>query len=86
MHVQPGAVKLVLWRQWIHQPISLHQAVQVTAENQFHCTRLYTPSGMQPNNIHAGVTLKKKLLLGTQTACHSDSKYKMFIQIDTSRK
>ena len=48
MHVQPGAVKLVLWRQWIHQPISLHQAVQVTSENQFHCTRLYTPSVMQP--------------------------------------
>ena len=37
-HVQPGAVKLVLWRHWMHAA----QVHPVTAENQFHCTRLYT--------------------------------------------
>ena len=37
-YVQPGAVKLVLWRQWMHE-IQVHP---VTPENQFHCTRLYT--------------------------------------------
>ena len=34
--IQPGAVKLVLWRQWMHAT----QVHLVTAENQFHCTRL----------------------------------------------
>ena len=36
--VQPGAVKLVLWRHWMH----LTQVRPVTSENQFHCTRLYS--------------------------------------------
>ena len=35
--VQPGAVKLVLWRHCMHE-IQVHP---VTSENQFHCTRLY---------------------------------------------
>ena len=35
--LQPGAVKLVLWRQWMHV-IQMHP---VTSESQFHCTRLY---------------------------------------------
>ena len=35
--VQPGAVKLVLWRHGMHV-IQVHP---VTAEDQFHCTRLY---------------------------------------------
>ena len=37
LHVQPGAVNLVLWRHWMHAT----QVHPVTAENQFHCTRLY---------------------------------------------
>ena len=35
--VQPGAVKLVLWRHWTH----VTQVHPVTAESQFRCTRLY---------------------------------------------
>ena len=35
--IQPGAVKLILWRHWIHATA----AAAVTSENQFHCTRLY---------------------------------------------
>ena len=35
--VQPCAMKLVLWRHWMHE-IQVHPA---TSENQFHCTRLY---------------------------------------------
>ena len=35
--IQPGAVKLVLWRHLTHE-IQVHP---VTPENQFHCTRLY---------------------------------------------
>ena len=35
--VQLGAVKLVLWRHWMH----LNVMLPVTSENQFHCTRLY---------------------------------------------
>ena len=34
---QPGAVKLVLWRHWMHAT----QVHPVMSENQFHCTRLY---------------------------------------------
>ena len=34
--IQPGAVKLVLWRHLMH----LTQVHPVTSENQFHCTRL----------------------------------------------
>ena len=34
---QPAAVKLLLWHHWI--PVT--QMQPVTAENQFHCTRLY---------------------------------------------
>ena len=37
MHTQPTAVKLVLWRHWIH----VTQVHTVTAENQFNGTRLY---------------------------------------------
>ena len=37
MHVQPGAVKLVLWRHWMH----LSYMPPLTTENQFHCTKLY---------------------------------------------
>ena len=37
MYVQPGAVKLVLWRHLMHE-IQVHS---VMPENQFHCTRLY---------------------------------------------
>ena len=32
--VQPGAVKLVLWRHWMY----LSDKPSVTSENQFHCT------------------------------------------------
>ena len=35
----PGAVKLVLWRHWMHVTHEVHHLV--TSENQFHCTRLY---------------------------------------------
>ena len=35
--LQTGAVKLGLWRHWMH----VTQVHQMTAENQFHCTRLY---------------------------------------------
>ena len=35
--IQPGAVKLVLWRHLMHE----FQVHPVTPENQFHCTRLY---------------------------------------------
>ena len=35
--LQTGAVKLVLWRHWMH----LNFMHPVTSENQFHCTRLY---------------------------------------------
>ena len=34
--VQPGAVKLVLSRSWVHLNF-----MHVTSENQFHCTRMY---------------------------------------------
>ena len=34
--VQPGAVKMVLWRHWMH----LSYMHPVTSENQFHCTWL----------------------------------------------
>ena len=34
--VQLGAVKLVLWRHWMH----LNVMLPVMSENQFHCTRL----------------------------------------------
>ena len=37
--IQSGAVKLVLWRHWVH----LSYMHPVTSENQFHCTRLYLP-------------------------------------------
>ena len=37
LSIQSGAVKLVLWRHWMHAT----QVHPVTAENQFHCTRLY---------------------------------------------
>ena len=37
VHVQSGAVKLVLWRHWVH----VAQVHPVTSENQFRCTRLY---------------------------------------------
>ena len=36
--IQPGAVKLVLWRHWMH----VTQVHWVKSENQFHSTRLYT--------------------------------------------
>ena len=36
--IQSGAVKLVLWRHWMH----LNFMHQVILENQFHCTRLYS--------------------------------------------
>ena len=36
-HVRPGAMKLVLWRHWMH----LNYKHSLTSENQFHCTRLY---------------------------------------------
>ena len=36
--IQPGAVKLVLWRHWMH----VTQVHPVMSENQFHCTRLYS--------------------------------------------
>ena len=36
--IQPGAVKMVLWRHWMH----LNFMHPVTSENQFHCTRLYS--------------------------------------------
>ena len=35
--IEPGAVKLVLWRHWMH----VAQVHPVTSENQFHCTILY---------------------------------------------
>ena len=38
--VQPGAVKLVLWRHWMH-PSYMHP---VTSENKFHCTMRYIPN------------------------------------------
>ena len=34
--IQPGAVKLVLWRHWMHAT----QVHPVMSENHFHCTRL----------------------------------------------
>ena len=37
LHIQPGAVKLVLCGHWMH----LSYMHPVTSENQFHCTRLY---------------------------------------------
>ena len=37
LEIQPDAVKLVLWRHWMH----LSYVHPVTSENQFHCTRLY---------------------------------------------
>ena len=37
LYVQPGAVKLVLWRHCMHES-QVHPA---RPENQFHCTRLY---------------------------------------------
>ena len=37
MHVQPGAMKMVLWRHWMH----VTHVHPVTSENQFRCTRLY---------------------------------------------
>ena len=36
--IQPGAVKLVLWRHWM----LLSCMHQVTSQNHFHCTRLYS--------------------------------------------
>ena len=36
VHIQPGAVKLVLCGHWIH----LSYMHAVTSEDQFHCTRL----------------------------------------------
>ena len=38
-YIQPGAVKLVLWRHWMHLSF-MHP---VTSKNQFHCTKLYKP-------------------------------------------
>ena len=37
LFIQLGAVKLVLWRHWMH----LNYMHPVTSENQFHCTKLY---------------------------------------------
>ena len=37
-HLQHGAVKLVLWRQWMH----VTQVHRMTSENQFYCTTLYS--------------------------------------------
>ena len=36
-YIQLGAMKLVLWRHWMHAT----QVHLVTAENQFHCIKLY---------------------------------------------
>ena len=43
--IQPGAVKLVLWRHWMH----LNFMHPVMSENQFHCTRRYTGKPTQPH-------------------------------------
>ena len=37
MHVQPGAMKMVLWRHWMH----VTHVHPVTSENQYRYTRLY---------------------------------------------
>ena len=37
VYIQPGAMKLVLWRHWMH----VTQVHSVMSEDQFHCTRLY---------------------------------------------
>ena len=37
LFLQPGAVKLALWRHWMHET----QVHPMMPENQFHCTRLY---------------------------------------------
>ena len=42
--IQPGAVKLVLWRHWMH----LSYMHPVTSEDQFLCTRLYYRSWGTP--------------------------------------
>ena len=50
-HVQPGAVKLVLWRHW------MHLGYMVTSENQLHCTSLYVDmfcSSLCPKMLRLG--------------------------------
>ena len=46
-YIQPGAVKLVLWRHWMH----VTQVHPVTAENQLHYTRLYMQTDWQSNSL-----------------------------------
>ena len=53
--IQPGAVKLVPWRHWMHAT----QVHPVTAENQFHCTRLLDVVIVRPqSDDHAALSLR----------------------------
>ena len=63
-HVQPGAVKLVLWRHWMH----LSYMHPVTPESQLHCTRLYamylaSAPVVLRWNIHTSLPIAKRYSL-----------------------
>ena len=59
--VQPGAVKLVLWRLWMH----LSYTHPVTSENQIHCTRLYIVVPWLQHILHEPVTNCLDWVLGS---------------------
>ena len=76
-YVQPGAMKLVPWRHYMHR--YMHP---VMSENQFHCTRLYhlrtpsTPSGIKHNTgspesdiLQVLRKLQEMLLMKTTYSC-----------------
>ena len=64
--VQPGAVKLVLWRHWMH-PSYMDPVI---SENQFHCTRLSVSQEsfwqIELINSSPNMWIRKKLVSSTQ--------------------
>ena len=54
LSIQPGAVKLVLWRRLMY----LSYMHPVTSENQFHCTRLYQDGKIWGSKYHHQPTHK----------------------------
>ena len=63
--IQPCALKLVLWRHWMH----VTQVHPVTSENQFYCTRLYK-LGVLPVSMPVRFSVSCKQLTGHKKYSH----------------
>ena len=67
--IQSGAMKLVLWRHWMH----VTQVHPVTTEYQFHCTRLYCSVACIIVQLKKEATMLPNQSFWKRT--HSDSSY-----------